>query len=62
MSQRFTVFPAQPLTSLVYRTGDTFAVIAWRFDELQGTALPITVGGIVSESRQYDIFINGEKQ
>lgn len=62
MSQRFTIFPAQPLTQLIYRTGDVSAVIAWRFDELQGTALPITVGGIVLKSRQYDIFINGEKQ
>lgn len=62
MSQRFTIFPAQPLTSLVYGTGETFAVIAWRFDELQNTVFPITTRGIVRESRQYDIFINGEKQ
>lgn len=60
MSQRFTVFPAQPASIVTFRDGKSLAIIGWRYDELHNVTFPITTYG--AEEDYESIHIDGQKQ
>lgn len=60
MSQRFTVFQANPGAVLSLRNGSSLIIIAWRYDSLHDVTYPITVLGIHEDYES--IHIDGQKQ
>jgi hypothetical protein len=60
MEVRFFLIPAQPGSSVELKNGAHRVVIAWRYDELQGSMSPVTAHGV---ARDYaGIWINGVEQ